>query len=92
MCTPQAAAYARSVGPNGALVLAVVFMDPKHYTDAEMTAILRRAAALQAVDPEPRHSLAEIAERGAQVGLPTALIQQAAFEMEQPLPRTTAAA
>jgi hypothetical protein len=67
-------------------------MDPKPYTDAEMPAILRRAAALQAVDAEPRHSLAEIAEIGAQVGIPTALIQQAAFEIEQPQPRTTAAA
>lgn len=67
-------------------------MDPKQYTDAEMTAILRRAANLQAVDVEPRHSLAEIAEVGAQVGIPTALIQQAAFEMEQLPPRTTAAA
>ena len=52
-------------------------MDPKQYTDAEMTAILRLAANLQAVDVEPRHSLAEIAELGAQVGIPTALIQQA---------------
>jgi len=67
-------------------------MDPKRYTDEEMTAILRRASALQAVDTDPRHSLAEIAEIAAQVGIPTALIQQAASEMDQSPPRTPAAA
>ena len=53
------------------------------FTDRQLALILKRAANLQAVGDESRHSLEEIRQIAAQVGIPPQLVTRAASEITE---------